>query len=210
MTLRLTDSSVAPGRDITWHHYEVDKLSRRRLNGHGSAVVWLTGLSGSGKSTIANLLEVRLHAQGLRTYVLDGDNVRHGLNRNLGFDRDSRAENIRRVAEVAKLMVDAGLVVIAAFVSPFRLERALARELVGEGEFIEVFVDSPLHVVQQRDAKGLYARAREGKVQNVPGVDAPYEAPVQPEVHIDTATCTPDAAVEQVYRVLTRHLGHRQ
>lgn len=206
MTERLPIASPAQGSHLTWQAYDVDKASRRRLNGHGSAIVWFTGLSASGKSTIANLLEAKLHSQGIRTYVLDGDNVRHGLNRNLGFDRADRAENIRRVAEVAQLMVDAGIVVIAAFVSPFRLERALARELLQPGEFIEVFVDAPLAVVQQRDPKGLYLKAREGKLQNLPGVDAPYEAPLQPEVRIDTMSCTPHMAAEQVLRVLEERL----
>jgi bifunctional enzyme CysN/CysC len=188
--------------NIHWQAVTVDKPARRKLNGHGSAVVWLTGLSGAGKSTLANLLEKRLHALGKRTYLLDGDNVRHGLNKDLGFTAADRVENIRRVAEVAKLMVDAGVIVITAFISPFRAERQMARELMGEGEFIEVFVDTPLAVAEQRDPKGLYKKARRGELKNFTGIDSPYEAPEQPEVRVDTTAMSGEAASEQLLQML--------
>lgn len=164
----------------------VDKAARARHKRQQPCVVWLTGLSGAGKSTIANLVEQALLARGLHTYLLDGDNVRHGLNRDLGFSDQDRAENIRRVAEVAKLMVDAGLIVITAFISPFRAERELARQLVAGGEFLEVHVDTPLALAEQRDVKGLYRKARRGELKGFTGIDAPYEAPERPELRIDT------------------------
>jgi bifunctional enzyme CysN/CysC len=172
------------------------------LNTHGPVVIWLTGLSGSGKSTIANIVESKLHTQGVRTYLLDGDNVRHGLNRDLGFTDADRVENIRRVAEVSALMVDAGLVVLVSFISPFRAERRLAREAVEDGEFIEVFVDTPLEIAEQRDPKGLYKKARRGELANFTGIDSPYEAPEHPEVRIDTSTTTPDDAADQIIAAL--------
>jgi bifunctional enzyme CysN/CysC len=161
-------------------------------------VVWLTGLSGAGKSTIANLVEKRLHALGRHTYLLDGDNVRHGLNKNLGFTEEDRVENIRRVAEVAKLMVDAGLIVLTAFISPFRAERRLAREILEDGEFVEVFVDTPLAIAEQRDVKGLYRKARAGQLKNFTGIDSPYEAPEHPELRIDTTKLDPVQAAERI------------
>jgi bifunctional enzyme CysN/CysC len=188
--------------NIHWQAVEVDRAARRRLNGHGSAVIWLTGLSGAGKSTLANALERRLHARGVRTYLLDGDNVRHGLNKDLGFTAQDRVENIRRVAEVARLMVDAGVVVITAFISPFRAERRTARELMGPGEFIEVHVDVPLDVAERRDPKGLYKKARRGELKNFTGIDSPYEAPESPEIAIDTSRVETVDAVEQIYRRL--------
>jgi bifunctional enzyme CysN/CysC len=169
-------------------------------------VVWFTGLSGSGKSTVANLVEKRLHALGYHTYMLDGDNVRHGLNRDLGFTAEDRVENIRRVAEVAKLMVEAGLIVLVSFISPFRSERRMARDLFAEGEFKEVFVDTPLAICEQRDAKGLYAKARAGEIKNFTGIDSPYERPEQPEVHLETVNHTVEALAEQVTAAL---IGHR-
>ncbi|MGF6981695.1 bifunctional enzyme CysN/CysC [Paraburkholderia atlantica] len=208
---RMTNSTVGAGmlrfalrraNNIRWQALEVDKHARRMLNGHQSGVVWLTGLSGAGKSTIANLLEKRLHAMGKRTYLLDGDNVRHGLNKDLGFTAEDRVENIRRIAEVAKLMADAGVIVITAFISPFRAERALARELMEEGEFIEVFIDTPLEVAEERDPKGLYKKARRGELKNFTGIDSPYEAPESPEIHINTTTSSAEVAVETIFERL--------
>ena len=191
----LLNFALRRAHNVHWQALEVHKAARQQLNGHRSAVVWLTGLSGAGKSTIANLLEKRLHAHGVRTYLLDGDNLRHGLNKDLGFTAEARVENIRRVAEVARLMVDAGIVVIAAFISPFRAERRMARELMGMGEFIEVFVDTPLAVAEERDVKGLYMKARRGELKNFTGIDSPYEAPEAAEVVLDTTVlAAPDAA----------------
>lgn len=184
--------------NIHWQHSDVTKASRAALKSQRGQVVWLTGLSGAGKSTIANLVEKRLHALGRHTYLLDGDNVRHGLNKDLGFTEEDRVENIRRVAEVAKLMVDAGLIVLTAFISPFRAERRLARELLGEGEFVEVFVDTPLAVAEARDVKGLYKKARSGQLKNFTGVDSPYEAPEKPELRIDTTAIDPVEAAERI------------
>jgi bifunctional enzyme CysN/CysC len=164
--------------------------------------IWFTGLSGSGKSTIANLLDKRLYAEGRHTYVLDGDNVRHGLNRNLGFTEADRVENIRRVAEVARLMMDAGLVVLVSFISPFAAERAMARSLFAPGEFIEVFVDTPLEECERRDAKGLYSKARKGDLKNFTGFDSPYEPPQDAEVHLLAAHHSPAECVEHVLRAL--------
>ena len=173
-------------QNIHWQATEVDKDARARQNGHRPCVLWMSGLSGSGKSTIANVVERELHALGARTYLLDGDNVRHGLNKDLGFTAADRVENIRRVGEVAKLMVDAGLIVITAFISPFRSERRLARSMVDDREFVEIFVDTPLAVVEQRDPKGLYRKARRGELKNFTGIDSPYEVPETPEIHIRT------------------------
>lgn len=184
--------------NIHWQHTDVSKASRAALKSQRGRVVWLTGLSGAGKSTIANLVEKRLHALGRHTYLLDGDNVRHGLNKDLGFTEEDRVENIRRVAEVAKLMVDAGLIVITAFISPFRAERRLARELLDDGEFVEVFVDTPLAVAEGRDVKGLYKKARSGQLKNFTGIDSPYEAPEAAELVIDTTKLAPVAAAERI------------
>ncbi|SFJ25867.1 sulfate adenylyltransferase subunit CysN [Caulobacter sp. UNC279MFTsu5.1] len=184
--------------NIHWQHTDVSKASRAALKGQRGRVVWLTGLSGAGKSTIANLVEKRLHALGRHTYLLDGDNVRHGLNKDLGFTEEDRVENIRRVAEVAKLMVDAGLIVLTAFISPFRAERRLAREILQDGEFVEVFIDTPLAVAEQRDVKGLYRKARAGQLKNFTGIDSPYEAPEHPELRIDTTKLDPVQAAERI------------
>ncbi|HJV42817.1 sulfate adenylyltransferase subunit CysN [Caulobacter sp.] len=184
--------------NIHWQHTDVSKGSRAALKAQRGQVVWLTGLSGAGKSTIANLVEKRLHALGRHTYLLDGDNVRHGLNKDLGFTEEDRVENIRRVAEVAKLMVDAGLIVLTAFISPFRAERQLARDILEPGEFIEVFVDTPLAVAEARDVKGLYKKARSGQLKNFTGVDSPYEAPESPELRIDTTAIDPVEAAERI------------
>jgi len=171
----------------------VDRSSR-----HGSAVVWLTGLSGAGKSTVAGELEQQLRARGVHCFVLDGDNVRQGLCKDLGFSPADRAENIRRVAEVARMMVDAGLVVVTALISPFRAERQLARERFAAGEFLEVFVDTPLAVAEQRDPKGLYKRARSGELKNFTGIDSPYEAPERPDIAIDTTRLSPAQAAGRI------------
>ncbi len=181
---------------------DVDKSARAELLGQKPAVLWFTGLSGAGKSAIANLAMKKLHAAGRATYLLDGDNVRHGLNRDLGFTDADRVENIRRVAEVAKLMVDAGLIVLTAFISPFRAERQMARALVEEGEFIEVFVDTPLAVAEQRDVKGLYAKARRGELPHFTGIDSPYEAPEAAELRLDTTAQTVEQAADRVIALL--------
>jgi bifunctional enzyme CysN/CysC len=177
---------------------DVDKPARARMKGQRPGVLWFTGLSGAGKSTIANLVEKKLHALGHHTYLLDGDNVRHGLNKDLGFTEPDRVENIRRVAEVAKLMVDAGLIVITAFISPFAAERALARSLMAPGEFVEIHVDTPLEVVEQRDPKGLYRKARRGELKNFTGIDSPYEPPEQPELRVNTLRMSPEQAADAV------------
>jgi bifunctional enzyme CysN/CysC len=204
---RQTNATVAAGTlnfalrraaNIHWQHLEVDKAARARSMGQAPRCVWFTGLSGSGKSTVANLVEKRLMAMGLHTYILDGDNVRHGLNKDLGFSDEDRVENIRRVAEVAKLMVDAGLIVLVSFISPFRAERRLARELFDAGEFVEVFVDTPLDVAERRDVKGLYAKARAGKIPNFTGIDSPYEVPEAPELRLDTLAESSEALAERV------------
>lgn len=188
--------------NIHWQALEINKTARAIQKHQIPRCIWFTGLSGSGKSTIASLLEKRLHAEGRHTYILDGDNVRHGLNRNLGFTEVDRVENIRRVAEVAKLMVDAGLIVLVSFISPFRNERRMARELFIEGEFMEVFVDTPLSTCEERDVKGLYAKARRGELKNFTGIDSPYEAPETPELRLQTDKLEPTACVEAVLDTL--------
>jgi bifunctional enzyme CysN/CysC len=185
-------------QNIHWQALDVSKATRAAAKNQRPAVLWFTGLSGAGKSTIANLVEKKLQAMGRHTYILDGDNVRHGLNRDLGFTDADRVENIRRVAEVARLMADAGLIVIVSFISPFRSERRLARELMPEGEFLEVFVDTPLAVAEQRDVKGLYKKARAGELKHFTGIDSPYEPPEHPEIHVDTTALTPAEAAELV------------
>ncbi len=204
---RQTNATVAAGTldfalrradNIHWQHVDVDREARAKIKGQHPACLWFTGLSGSGKSTVANLVEKRLHAMGYHTYMLDGDNVRHGLNRDLGFTEEDRVENIRRVGEVARLMVDAGLIVLVSFISPFRSERAMARGLFAAGDFHEIFVDTPLAVCEQRDPKGLYAKARAGQLSNFTGIDSPYEAPETPEVHLDGDGATPDVLAQQV------------
>jgi bifunctional enzyme CysN/CysC len=204
---RLTNATVGAGlvrfplhraTNVVWQAMTVDKSMRGGLNGHRGCVVWFTGLSGAGKSTIADLVEQRLHRDGRHTFLLDGDNVRHGLNKDLGFTDADRVENVRRVAEVAGLMVDAGLIVLVSFISPFRAERALARGIVAEDEFCEVFVDTPLSVAEERDPKGLYAKARRGELPNFTGIDSPYERPEHPELRVDTTELTADEAAARV------------
>jgi bifunctional enzyme CysN/CysC len=186
------------GENVHWQAFSVDKAVRAAQKGQTPRCVWFTGLSGSGKSTIANLVERGLVAQGCHTYVLDGDNVRHGLNRDLGFTEADRVENLRRVAEVAKLMVDAGLVVLVSFIAPYARERETARSLFAPGEFVEVFVDTPLDVCESRDVKGLYAKARAGKIPNFTGINAPYERPEAPDLRLDTTAATPEVLARQV------------
>ncbi|OLF15527.1 adenylyl-sulfate kinase [Actinophytocola xanthii] len=192
--------------NLRWQELSVDQAGRERLNGHRGCVVWFTGLSASGKSTIANLVESRLHGEGRHTFLLDGDNVRHGLNKDLGFTDADRVENVRRVGEVAGLMVRAGLIVLVSFISPFRAERALARGIVGAGEFCEVHVDTPLAVAEERDPKGLYAKARRGELPNFTGIDSPYEPPDSPEVRLDTTALSAGEAADAVLSRL-RELG---
>ncbi len=201
---RMSNQTVAAGMiefalrrasNVHKHKLDVDKGARRRLNGHSSKVLWFTGLSGSGKSTIANALEKELHAKGIKTYILDGDNVRHGLNKDLGFTDADRIENIRRISEVARLMVDAGIVVLTAFISPFRAERQMARDMFEADEFIEVFVNTPIEVAESRDPKGLYKKARKGELPNFTGIDSPYEAPETPDVTLHTENKSVDALV---------------
>jgi bifunctional enzyme CysN/CysC len=198
----IIDFALRRASNIHWQSLGLNKQLRARLKNQTPRCVWLTGLSGAGKSTIANLLELRLHADGRHTYVLDGDNVRHGLNRDLGFTEADRVENIRRVGEVARLMVDAGLIVIVSFISPFASERQLVRSLFEDGEFIEVFVDTPLEECERRDVKGLYAKARSGALKNFTGIDSAYEAPVAPEVHLQAGTLAVEGCVDIICKWL--------
>jgi bifunctional enzyme CysN/CysC len=210
---RITNNTVGAGlirfalrrsQNVRWQALTVDKHERARILHQQATALWLTGLPGAGKSTIANLVEIELHRRGHATYLLDGDNVRHGLNADLGFDPADRAENIRRVAEVAHLMVDAGLIVIVSFISPFRAERAMARCLFDPDEFYEIFVDAPLSVTEARDPKGLYKKARRGELINFTGIDSPYESPDRPELRLDTTAMTPVDAAGQVIDLLER------
>jgi bifunctional enzyme CysN/CysC len=208
---RMTNNTVGAGmlhfalrraHNIHLQHLDIDKDARAMQKGQKPVLLWFTGLSGAGKSTIANLVEKKLFALGRHSYLLDGDNVRHGLNKDLGFTEADRVENIRRVAEVARLMVDAGLIVITAFISPFRAERRMARGLLAEGEFIEVHVDTPLAVAEQRDVKGLYKKARRGELANFTGIDSPYEAPEAPEIRLDTTQTSAEQAADRVVELL--------
>lgn len=193
------DFGLRRAQNLSWQSFDVNREVRARMKGQQPAIVWFTGLSGSGKSTVANLIEKRLAAEGHHAYILDGDNVRHGLNKDLGFTEEARVENIRRVAEVARLMADAGLIVIVSFISPFRNERRLAREIAGDVAFAEVYVDTPLEVCEARDPKGLYARARRGEIKNFTGIDSPFEAPEHPEVVLHGASETPEEMAERLY-----------
>jgi bifunctional enzyme CysN/CysC len=209
---KITNATVAAGmlnfslrraQNVHWQALDITREAHARLKRQTPAVLWFTGLSGSGKSTIANMVEKKLHAQGKHTFLLDGDNVRHGLNKDLGFTETDRIENIRRVAEVTKLMTDAGLIVLTAFISPFRAERDMVRALLPEGEFFEVFVDTPLEEAERRDVKGLYKKARSGALRNFTGIDSPYEAPERPEIRVDTLRESPEAAAERIVALIT-------
>ncbi|HLA02922.1 MAG TPA: adenylyl-sulfate kinase, partial [Aestuariivirga sp.] len=210
---RFTNSTVGMGlihfalrraSNIHWQAVDVNKVARARQAKQKPTVLWFTGLSGSGKSTIANLVEKKLHASGHMTYLLDGDNVRHGLNRDLGFTDADRVENIRRVAEVSKLMVDAGLIVLVSFISPFRAERLMARESVEKGEFVEIFVNTTLAEAEKRDVKGLYAKARRGEIQHFTGISSAYETPEKPEISLDTAKLSAEQAAETIVDYLAK------
>ena len=210
---RLSNTTVAAGmlhfalrrsQNIHYQHVDVNKAARAAAKHQQPAVLWFTGLSGAGKSTIANLVEKKLHAFGNHTYLLDGDNVRHGLNKDLGFTDADRVENIRRISEVSKLMVDAGLIVLTAFISPFTAERRMAREQLAADEFIEVFVDTPLEIAEERDVKGLYKKARAGELKNFTGIDSAYERPEAPEIHLNAANLTVEEAAEQVISELRK------
>ena len=215
---RLSNETIAAGmiirdasttQNITWHKMDVDTNARATTKGQKPCVLWLTGLSGSGKSTIANLVERALWAEGKHTYILDGDNVRHGLSSDLGFKAEDRIENIRRVAEVSRLMTDAGLIIIVSLISPFQSERDRARRTIKQGEFIEVFIDTPLEECERRDPKGLYKRARAGEIKGMTGLDAPYEAPENPELHVSTMSQSPeDSALHIVSWLRTKGFLH--
>ena len=211
---KITNATVAAGllhfalrraQNVHWQALDVTREARAALKAQTAHVLWFTGLSGSGKSTIANLVEKKLHAMGKHTFLLDGDNVRHGLNKDLGFTEADRIENIRRVGEVARLMTDAGLIVITAFISPFRAERDMVRAMIADGEFVEVFIDTPLDEAERRDVKGLYKKARAGALKNFTGIDSPYEAPENPEIRVDT---TREAAEDAAERIVNHILGH--
>ena len=192
--------------NIIPHSYQISIDDRRKLNGHNSLLVWFTGLSGSGKSTIANLVEKELHKLGVKTYALDGDNIRKGINSDLTFSPEDRTENIRRIAETANLMVDAGLVVLAAFVSPYKKDRNKIRDIVKDVNFVEIFINASVEECERRDVKGLYKKARAGKIKNMTGISAPYEAPVNPDIEINTEKETVEIAVSRIIEYLTPKL----
>lgn len=192
------------GKNITWHEGSVSREDRQRLLGQRGVTVWLTGLSAAGKSTIACILERQLLEQGKLAYRLDGDNIRHGLNRNLGFSAEDRAENIRRIGEVAKLFSDAGIIVIASFISPYRADRDAVRAAMASGDFVEVYVKVSVQAAAKRDPKGLYKKAMAGEIKSFTGVDDPYEEPLRPEILIDTETCSAEAAADQILNYLQK------
>jgi bifunctional enzyme CysN/CysC len=210
---KITNATVAAGmlnfslrraQNVHWQALDISRSARAALNNQIPAVLWFTGLSGAGKSTIANLVEKKLYRMNRHTFLLDGDNIRHGLNKDLGFTEADRVENIRRVGEVARLMTDAGLIVITAFISPFRAERKLVRDMMMPGEFIEIHIDTPLNVAESRDVKGLYKKARGGQLKNFTGIDSPYEAPEAPEIRIDTTDMSPEQAADFIVDHLIR------
>ena len=194
--------AIKKAEHVYWHQGAITRKDRQRLNGHRGFTVWFTGLSGSGKSTLAVATEEALYERGFHTFILDGDNVRHGLNRDLGFTDADRVENIRRVAEAARLFVDAGVMVLVSFISPFRSERDMAREMLEEGEFYEVYVNTPLEVCEARDPKGLYKKARAGQLQNFTGIDSAYETPENPEITVNTAETQPEELAEEIVRTI--------
>ena len=196
-------------KNIVKHNYTVDKISRSKLKKHQSVLLWFTGLSGSGKSTIANRVEQELHEKGIHTYALDGDNVRKGLNNDLSFSPEDRTENIRRIAETANLMIDAGLVVLAAFVSPYRKDRENIRNIVGSENMIEIYINTSVEECERRDVKGLYKKARTGEIKNMTGISAPYEAPSHPEIEVKTEELNVDEATEKIINFLYPKLNHQ-
>lgn len=205
--IRAVPMSDSKATNIVWHHHNITRDQRSAQKQQKPCVLWFTGLSGAGKSTVANALEAYLFEQGYHSYLLDGDNVRHGLNKDLGFTDADRVENIRRIGEVAKLFVDAGMIVLTAFISPFRADRDMVRNLVGEGEFVEIYVCPPLDVCEQRDPKGLYKKAREGKIPNFTGISSPYEAPEKAEIELNTGDLSLEQCVEVIFNYLKDH-GH--
>ena len=188
--------------NVVWEHGLVTRQDRETQNGHKSFVLWFTGLSGSGKSTLAHAVEKKLHERGCRTFVLDGDNVRHGLSSNLSFSEDDRKENIRRIGEAAKLMIEAAIITLTAFISPYRADRELVRSLFHHGEFVEVYCNASLEVCESRDVKGLYKKARAGEIKNYTGIDSPYEIPINPEISVSTGSDELDLCVEQIIKIL--------
>ncbi|MFY0781434.1 adenylyl-sulfate kinase [Peribacillus simplex] len=194
---------MSKSTNVTWHETSLTKGLRRKQNGHESTVLWFTGLSGSGKSTIANAVAKELYNRNIRSYVLDGDNIRHGLNKDLGFSEEDRTENIRRIGEVSKLFVDSGQFVLTAFISPFRADRQIVRDLLDEGEFIEVYINCPIEECEVRDPKGLYDKARKGIIKDFTGIDSPYEEPEQPEIILESDQYSIEECVEQVIAYLT-------
>ncbi len=194
--------TIQKATNITWHHAQITRADREKLLNQKGVVIWFTGLSASGKSTIALTVEEKLYDRGILTYVLDGDNIRHGLNKNLGFSPEDREENIRRIGEVGKLFANAGVIAMTAFISPYRADRDKARNLHETGKFIEVFVDAPLNVLEDRDPKGLYKKARAGEIPEFTGISAPYEAPENPEIHLDTSKMNIEECADAVIRYL--------
>jgi len=198
-----TYENEAHSSDVVWHHATITREHRETLNNHKSVILWFTGLSGAGKSTLAHAVEERLHQMACRTFVLDGDNVRHGLCGDLGFSEEDRKENIRRIGNVAKLFLEAGVIVLTAFISPFRSDRRLVRNMVPHGEFLEIFCNASVAVCEQRDVKGLYQKARKGEIKNFTGISSPYETPSNPELNLDTGSLPLEKCVDQVIDLLT-------
>ncbi len=201
----MTNESITASSNVVWHQTTITRARREAQNGHRGAIIWFTGLSGAGKSILAHSLEETLHQRGCRTFVLDGDNVRHGLCGDLGFSAEDRIENIRRVGEVAKLFMEAGVIVLTAFISPFRAERERVRGMFEHGDFIEIFCDSPIEICEQRDVKGLYKKARAGQIVNFTGISSPYEAPENPELTVKTGEAELETCVQQLLNLLENH-----